>query len=197
MAKPHLKEKSPQEDQNRRDHQQAVKRSLIELPAFGLTVLATRRKQGDSGYENYTLPTDPAALSFALKGALRLEMMNSNNALWMKYRRLFGSNTKAQDLSAWRSRVYVEAFATGAEAAEAAQAMAVPGVTNADDLAALTQMLSAESQTVVLLQVNEVFLAEDRQYLFSDLLRSFIERDSRLLEMMKVIRILPVWKEMV
>lgn len=196
MAKPHLNEKSPREDQNRRDHQQAVKRSIIELPAFGLTLLAARRKPGDSGYENYELPRDPSELSFTLKGALRLEMMNSGNALWMKYRRLFGANTKAQDLSAWRSRVYVEAYATGAEAATAAQAMAMPGLTDPTDLNAFVQQVTRERQTTILLQVNDVFLAEDRQYLFSDLLRSFIERDSRLLSMITAVRILPVWKEL-
>lgn len=194
MAKPHLEEKSPREDQNRRDHQRAVKRSLIELPAFGLTLLAARVQRGtDSGYSNYELPTDPDEMAFTLKGAIRLEMMNSKSELWMKYRRLFGSNTKAGDLSAWRSRVYIEAYASGMDGATAAAAMAMPGLS--EGVGELTNTIKAIADPVVLLQVNDVFLAEDRAYLFSDLLRSFMERDSRLLEPVGYARILPVWKE--
>jgi len=193
MAKSYLNEKSPREDQNRRDHQQAVKRSMIELSAFGLTLIAASVKVG-GGYDNYELPTDPDELDFTLKGALRLEMMNSGNALWMKYRRLFGSNTKAGDLSAWRSRVYIEAYDSGKSACEAAEAMKVPG--QSVGLEKLTAEIEQMSGAVVLMQVNDVFLADDRTYLFSDLLRTFIERDSELLESIGFARILPVWKEL-
>ena len=195
MAKPHLASKPPRDDQSRRDHQRAVKQSLIELPAFGLTLLAASVKRGaDAGYENYELPNDGDALAFTLKGAIRLEMMNSGNALWMKYRRLFGANTKAGDLSAWRSRVYIEAFESGRAAAQAALALRIPGRGwGMDELIAALQPATA---TTVLLQVNDVFIDEARAYLFSDVLRSFIERDSRLLEFIGFARVLSSWNEL-
>lgn len=194
---PHLEPKSPREDAARRDHQQAVKKSLIVLPAFGLTLLAARVRPADqpsTGYANYTLPRDPAELAFTLKGALRLEMMNSKQAHLQKYRRLFGSNTKAKDLSAWRSRVYVSAYANGSTAAQAAAAMLLP-TTRAKPRADFLAKVTAETGQMVLLQVDDVFLDEQRTHLFSDLLLGFLQRDSRLLAYVATLRVLPVWWE--
>lgn len=194
---PHLEPKSPREDAARRDHQQAVKNALIVLPAFGLTLLAARVRpagQSTTGYDNYTLPRDPAELAFTLKGALRLEMMNSKNGYLQKYRRLFGSNTKAKDLSAWRSRVYVQAYANGSAAAQAATAMLLP-ITPAKPSADFLATVTAETAQTVLLQVDDVFLDEKRTHLFSDLLLGFLQRDSRLLSYVAQLRVLPVWWE--
>lgn len=192
---PKLEPKSPRQDPARRDHQHAVKNSLIVLPAFGLSLLVAQvrvAKSGEVGYENYQLPSEPAELAFTLKGALRLEMMNSKNEEWQKYRRLFGSNTKAQDLSAWRSRVYVQAYDKAADAVEAAQAMILPMTAVPSDFFA---KVAAQPGTVVLLQINDVFLDEGRTRLFSDLLRDFLRRESRLLAYVANLRVLPVWQE--
>lgn len=192
---PHLEPKPPREDAARREHQKAVKNALIVLPAFGLRLVAARVRaasEREAGYENYTLPNEPAELAFTLKGALRLEMMNSKQEEWQKYRRLFGSNTKAHDLSAWRSRVYVQAYANGAAAAEAAQMMLLSTtVAPADFLA----KVAAQRNTIVLLQVDDVFLDEGRRRLFSDLLIDFLNRQSRLLAYVANLRVLPAWQE--
>jgi hypothetical protein len=192
---PQLEPKSPREDPARRDHQKAVKNSLIVLPAFGLSLLAARVRtasEREAGYENYRLPSEPAEVAFTLKGALRLEMMNSKNEYLQKYRRLFGSNTKAKDLSAWRSRVYMQAYGSGVAAAEAAKAMLLPTTVAPDEFLA---KVTAQRGMIVLLQIDDVFLDERRTQLFSDLLLGFLQRDSRLLAAVANLRVLPVWQE--
>ena len=95
-----LDPKPPRDDPSRRAHQSAVKRSIIILPAFGLTLLAAElRHDPGAGYANYALPTAPEELAFTLKGALRLEMMRSQQEAFRKYRRLFGSNTRQRTFS--------------------------------------------------------------------------------------------------
>lgn len=192
MARRILKVKPPQNDPARREQQRAVKRSLIELPAFGLTVLAaTVLRDAGAGYENYELPQGAAELAFTLKGALRLEMMSHPDPRFARYRRLFGSNTKAKDLKAWRSRVYVAAFPNGKAAAAAATAMLAGGD------AAFVAAVAQAPGTVVLLQVNDVYLDEGRQALFSELLREFLDGQSALLRLIGSVRALPTWREAV
>jgi hypothetical protein len=193
MSKPVLNPKPPPDDARRREHQRAVKQALIELPAFALTLLAAsvRTAPGD-GYQNYALPQAPAELAFTLKGALRLEMMNAPAEAYKKYRRLFGSNTKAHDLKAWRSRVYVAAYADGATAARAAQRMLLPTTQGGDEFG---QAVSGAPGPLVLLQINDVYLDLPRSQLWSDLLAEFIRRESRLLTLVSRITVLPPGKE--
>lgn len=192
MVRATLKVKPPRDDPARREQQRAVKRSLIELPAFGLTVLAAAvRRDQAAGYENYELPEAAAELAFTLKGALRLEMMNHRDARYARHRRLFGSNTKAKDLSAWRSRAYVAVYPNGKAAATAAAAMLAGG--GESFLAAVART----AEPVALLQVNDVYLDETRETLFSDLLGEFLSGPSALLSLIGGARAVPTWREAV
>lgn len=102
-----LSTKPPQDDPDRRKHQAQVKRAIIQGQTFGLTYLLARVKNFEP-YENYRVPKTLAEFEFTLKGVLRLEMMEHN--VYRGWRRLFGSNTKAQDISSWRSRIMIKAF---------------------------------------------------------------------------------------
>ena len=151
------------------------------------------RRDPAAGYANYTLPTASHELAFTLKGALRLEMMRSSEEAYRKYRRLFGSNTKAKDLSAWRSRVNVAAYDTGPAAAAAARCMLLPDPPV--DPAGFLERVTAIPGPVVLLQVNDVYLDVARTVLFSQLLAQFLLRESQLLRFDAMLRVLPVCNE--
>lgn len=193
MTKPELNPKPPRDDAARREHQLAVKRAFVQLPAFGLTLLAAEvlpPTDPKAGYANYGLPTALEALAFTLKGALRLEMMNCKDERFQRFRRLFGSNTKAKDIQAWRSRVYVEAYANGAAAAGAVPSMLPPGAAAGD----LLERLEAVTNRVVLLQINDVYLDEGRTTLLSALLHEFLAKGhSRLLAALGLVQVLPPW----
>lgn len=195
MTKTTLNPKPPRDDAARRAHQYAVKRAFVELPAFGLTLLTAEVMSTNAenvAYENYSLPQNLEALAFTLKGALRLEMMNSQHERFQRFRRLFGSNTKAKDVSAWRSRIYVEAFDNGASAVRAISTMVTPETLPAevDDLRA---QLAAVTNPVVVMQINDVYLDETRTELLSDLLADFLAQESRLLRTSGKVTVLPPW----
>jgi hypothetical protein len=210
-----LKSKPETNHVERLQHQQVVKESIIALPAFGLTLIAARvRKptEADAVYGNYEFPQAPNSIAFTVKGALRLEMMNSNVELFRRYRRLFGSmlqdrknrkdsKSKEYDLQTWRSRVYVQAYATAGEAAEAAKAMFLVGISEdpefEDNAQRFVTAVSNTVSTVILFQINDVFLSADRRILFSDVLSRFLQEHSRLLTFVADLRILPAWKELV
>lgn len=193
MPRPELYTKPQRDDAARREHQFAVKRAFVEFPAFSLSLLAAEvlpSTDTQAGYVNYTLPDSAQALTFTLKGALRLEMMNSKDERFQRFRRLFGSNTKAKDIKAWRSRVYIEAYANGAAAAQAIAAMLAPG-TPAGELPA---RLGSVTNRVAVLQINDVYLDERRTTLLSALLHEFLTgKHSRLLRSCGVVQMLPPW----
>jgi hypothetical protein len=97
----------PGRDPERRAHQAQVKEALLEGQAWGLTYLVARVRDPEP-YDNYRVPDDLAVFEFTVKGVLRLEMMDKPG--YKGWRRMFGSNTKARELSTWRSRVSIKAF---------------------------------------------------------------------------------------
>ncbi len=112
-----LRSKSPREDPNRRKHQAQVKQAIVEGQTFALTYLLAR-VQDREPYDNYRLPDSLQEFEFTAKGVLRLELLEleSKGAIFAGWRRLFGSNTKAQELGTWRSRVAIKAFPDLAQA---------------------------------------------------------------------------------
>lgn len=195
MARPRLNTQAPENSQQRIVQQQAVERSLIELPAFGLTLIAASVKKTEdpnTAYSNYQLPTDTAELAFTLKGALRLEMMNLGNDQQKAYRRLWGSNSRGPDLHAWASRVYVEAFQDGKTAAAQLENFCLPQQTEIDKTVKLKRILSGVTRPVVFLQVNDLYISDEPEKLFSTMLGDFIETASRLLSYVGKLYVLPV-----
>jgi hypothetical protein len=198
------------EDVDFAPHKYATKEAMLLNTAFGLTLIAARvRAAGEEGggYANYGLPADPAELAFTLKGALRLEMAQHPDKRYAKYRRLWGSisgkpprskkqprRTRKKDVPAWRSRVYTDAFAAGAEAAALLRTWPAPG--QADASADLAVALAATTGPIVMFQVQDVYLDDSDFPLFSDLLAHFLRNESRLLALIGAVRILPTWKEM-
>jgi hypothetical protein len=165
----------PGRDPERRQHQAQAKNAIVDGNLFGLANLLAR-VHTRRPYENYTFPRDFDAFAFSVKGLIRLEMMNMNR--YKGWRRLFGANTKAKDISTWRSRVLIRAFPdlTAAQAyVEADPLLHWPGAERPN----LPDRLSDGEPWLVLFQIHDVWLKE-ANCSFSDLLWAYLE-DSKAL----------------
>ena len=171
--RPRLQTK-PGRDPQRRDHQAQVKTAILEGQAWGLTYLLARVKDTQP-YENYTVPDDLDVFEFTVKGIVRLEMLAQKG--YKGWRRMFGSNTKAREISTWRSRASINAFATLREAR--AYIESDPLFMWNDRPLALSDDLPPDDW-YVLFQVQDVWLPGG-QYRWSDLLEAYLTSDSRLL----------------
>lgn len=175
----------PGRDPERRQHQANVKNAIVDGNTFALVnllaQLRTRRP-----YENYTVPDEFDEFAFSVKGLVRLEMMGM--AAYKGWRRLFGANTKAKDISTWRSRVMVQAF-PDLDAArayiEADPLLDWPGAERPE----LPAQLPQGEPWLVLFQVHDVWL-EEADCAFADLLRRYLERDSRAFALVSQWRLL-------
>jgi hypothetical protein len=181
--KPKLQTK-PGRDPERRDHQAQVKNAILEGQAWGLTYLLARVKDR-APYSNYTVPDDLDDFEFTVKGVMRLEMMD--HKVLKGWRRMFGSNTKARELSTWRSRASIKAFANLDEAR--AYIEADPLASWEEGMLALPDDLPSDDWHV-LFQVQDVWLSQDK-YRWSDLLAKFLLDDSRLLKLVGIYEALP------
>ena len=180
----HILPTKPGEDPDRRAHQAQVKRAILEGQAWGLTYLLAR-VQDHAPYDNYALPDSLEVFEFTLKGLLRLEMMDKPQ--YAGWRRMFGSNTKAHEMSTWRSRVALRAFASSAAALDfiradplwtwQAQPPTIPAGRKDDGWHAV-------------FQVQDVWIARGR-YRWSELLAAFLLNDSRALKLVGLFEPLP------
>lgn len=174
----------PGEDPNRRAHQAQVKQAILEGQTWGLVYLLAGVVDHEP-YDNYTLPATLAEFEFTLKGLLRLEMMDKPK--YAGWRRMFGSNTKAHEMSTWRSRVALKAFENSAAALD---------YIRADPLWTWNVAPSKVPQGKpgdgwhVVLQVQDVWIARGR-YRWSDLLAAFLLDDSRALKLVGLFEPLP------
>ncbi len=173
----------PGRDPDRRAHQAQVKYAILENQAWGLTYLLARVKDR-APYENYRVPDDLATFEFTVKGVVRLEMMA--DARYKGWRRMFGSNTKARELSTWRSRAGIKAFATAADARAYIKADPLLrwGASNGGVPNALPP-----NDWYVLFQIQDVRLPNSTHG-FSELLGGFLLNSSRLLELVGLIEVL-------
>jgi hypothetical protein len=184
-AKPRiLPTKPPAEDPDRRAHQAQVKQAIVEGQAFALTYLLARLKNRQP-YDNYRVPDSLAEFEFTLKGVLRLEMIDQR--VYKGWRRLFGSNTKARELSTWRSRVYVKAFASLSQARDYIEAD--PLLAWSDTPFPWPDNLPRETW-YVLFQVQDV-LIEGGQYRWANAFGIFLKEHSALLELVASHDVLP------
>jgi hypothetical protein len=174
-----LPSKPPEQDPSRRADQAQVKQAIVEGQTFALTYLLARLKARQP-YDNYRVPDSLAEFEFTVKGVLRLELLRSENqAAFAGWRRLFGSNTKAQELSTWRSRVAVKAFADLAQ---------VRAYVEADPLLTWTGKgfpwtgTLPENTWYVLFQVQDVRIKNGRER-WSDLFGAFLLEFSEVLQL--------------
>lgn len=179
-----LPTKPPAEDPDRRAHQAQVKQAIVEGQAFALTYLLARLKDRQP-YDNYEVPGRLAEFEFTLKGVLRLEMIE--HPVYKGWRRLFGSNTKARELSTWRSRVYVKAFANLAQAR--AYVDADPLLAWSNDPFPWPDALP-ENDWYVLFQVQDV-LIENGKYRWANAFGISLKEHSAMLELVASHDVLP------
>ena len=181
---PRLLPTKPGRDPERRAHQAQVKEALMQGQAWGLTYLLARVKDRDP-YDNYSIPQDLAVFEFTVKGVLRLEMMEKRG--YRGWRRLFGSNTKARELSTWRSRVMINAFGSLADAR--AYIEADPLLTWGERTFSLPADLPP-NDWYVLFQVQDLWLAGGK-YRWSEILAKFLLEESALLHLVALHDVLP------
>ena len=181
--KPILRTK-PGRDPERRAHQAQVKNAIVEGQAWGLTYLLARVKDR-APYSNYKVPGDLETFEFTVKGVVRLEMMAKEG--YKGWRRMFGSNTKAREISTWRSRASIKAFANLGEARTYIQAD--PLASWGEGSIALPDHLPPDDW-YVLFQVQDVWLPGGK-YRWSDLLKAYLRNDSRLLAFAERCDVLP------
>lgn len=170
-----LSSKPPRDDADRREHQAQVKQAIVQGQDFALTYLLARVKNFQP-YNNYHIPESIAEFEFTVKGILRLEMME--HKVYRGWRRLFGSNTKAKDISNWRSRVLIKAFANLADARKYVEAD--PLLTWSDGGFPWPDNL-AENDWYVLFQVQDVLISEGK-YRWANAFATFLKDHSALLE---------------
>lgn len=181
--KPELKT-DPGRDPERRDHQAQVKKAIVEGQAWGLTYLLARVKDR-APYSNYSVPDDLEKFEFTVKGVLRLEMLD--HKVLKGWRRMFGSNTKAREISTWRSRALIKVFGNLVDARSYIQGD--PLVSWKKSMVVLPENLPPDSW-YVLFQVQDVWLVKGK-YRWSDLLAQFLLDDSRLLKLVGTYESLP------
>lgn len=174
----------PGEDPNRLVHQAQVKKAILEGQAWGLVYLLARVVDHEP-YDNYTLPDKLAEFEFTLKGVLRLEMMDKPK--YAGWRRMFGSNTKAHEMSTWRSRVAIKAFNDSAAALTFIRSD--PLWTWQIAPVDIPQGKAGDGWHVVF-QVQDVWIARGR-HRWSDLLGAFLLEDSRVLKLVGLFEPLP------
>jgi hypothetical protein len=172
----------PGPDADRRAHQAQVKQAIVEGQTFGLTYLLARLKDRHP-YDNYRVPDRLAEFEFTLKGVLRLEMME--HPVYRGWRRLFGSNTKARDLSSWRSYLLIKAFAD--LAAVRTYIEADPLLTWSAGQFPWPEALPPNDWYVLF----QVLLIEGGRYRWSNALEIFLTDHSALLELVGRYDILP------
>lgn len=174
----------PGRDPDRRAHQAQVKQAILEGQAWGLSYLIARVKDWQP-YENYRVPEDLAVFEFTVKGVIRLEMMGMPR--YRGWRRMFGSNTKAQTMSTWRSRVALKAFDRLSEALAYVQG---------DPLRSWGEVREGlddglpEQDRYVVFQVQDVWLQRGRSS-WAGLLSGYLKRDSALFERVGYCHVLP------
>lgn len=179
-----LPSKPPDLDPDRRAHQAQVKQAIVKGQIFALTYLLARVKD-HRPYDNYHLPDTLEEFEFSVKGVLRLEMIG--HKVYKGWRRLFGSNTKARELSTWRSRVYIKAFARLADVrtyveADPLLAWSGSGFPWPDNL--------PQNDWYVLFQVQDV-LIENGKYRWANAFGIFLKEHSALLELVVSHDVLP------
>ncbi|RMH01707.1 MAG: hypothetical protein D6706_01480 [Chloroflexi bacterium] len=183
-TKPKILQTKPGEDPDRRKHQAQVKEAIVEGQDFGLTYLLARVKD-HRPYGNYRVPNSISEFEFTVKGVVRLEMMG--HKVYRGWRRLFGSNTKARDISNWRSRVLIKAFASLSEAR--AYIKADPLFTWSNGKFPWPDNLP-ENDWYVLFQVQDVLIGQGK-YRWANSLAVFLQKYSALLELVVSYDILP------
>lgn len=144
--------------------------------AFGATCLLARLRTQEP-YSNYRLPDSLEEFEFTLKGLVRLEMMAQEK--YKGWRRLFGSTTKAKDVSAWRSRVLPRAFAGARDTRAFLEGCPLAAWQPEGRCPLLSHVQNNDDQWQMLWQVHEVWLSDDRP--FSALLSEFLSGDSEVL----------------
>jgi hypothetical protein len=180
-----LRTKPPVDDPDRRAHQAQVKQAIVEGQDFALTYLLARIK-GREPYDNYRVPDSLGEFEFTLKGVLRLEMLD--HPVFRGWRRLFGSNTRARELSTWRSRVYVKAFESLAEAR--AYVADDPLLASWSETSFPWPDGAPQDGRYVLFQVQDV-LVEDGKFRWTDAFGEFLKNHSALLELVASHDVLP------
>lgn len=183
-VEPRLLPTEPGRDPERRAHQAQVKEALLRGQAWGLTYLLARVKEREP-YDNYRVPDDLAVFEFTVKGVLRLEMMDKKG--YKGWRRLFGSNTKAHELSTWRSRVMINAFSNLADVR--AYIQADPLLTWGERTFSLPAGLPP-NDWYVLFQVQDVWL-DGGKCRWSKMLAKFLLKESALLQLVILHDVLP------
>ena len=174
----------PGRDPERRTHQAQVKQALLEGQAWGLAYLLARLKDREP-YDNYRVPDDPAVFEFTLKGVLRLEMMDKKG--YRGWRRMFGSNTKARELSTWRSRALIKAFRNLADTR--AYITTDPLLTWGDHPFTLPPDLPPRDW-YVLFQIQDVWLPNGK-FRWSEVLAKFLAEESAMLQLVALHDVLP------
>lgn len=179
-----LQAKPPAKDPDRRQHQAQVKQAIVKGQTFALTYLLARVKDRHP-YDNYQVPEGLSQFEFTVKGVLRLEMMG--HPAYRGWRRLFGSNTKARDISSWRSRVYVKAFASLEEVRAYVEADPLLGWSGSgfpwpED--------SPQDDWYVLFQVHDLLIGDGKER-WADMFATFLEQHSALLQLVASCDVLP------
>lgn len=185
-GKPKLKT-DPGRDPERRAHQAQVKYAILGGQTWGLTYLLARVKT-HAPYSNYTVPDDLDVFEFTVKGVVRLEMMAHEQ--YKGWRRMFGSNTRAHELSTWRSRASIQAFASLDEAQAFLEADPLMGWKGGSPTLPTLPDDLPRSDWYVLFQVRDVWLPQST-IRWSQLLSGFLLNDSRLLELVSLYEALP------
>lgn len=170
----------PGRDPNRRGDQAQVKQALVTGQTWALTYLLARVKDRWP-YDNYQLPENLEIFEFTLKGLLRLEMLTVGG-VYKGWRRMFGSNTKAHDISTWRSRVLLKAFENLQGAQDYIAADPLWGWTGQS--LSLRPNLPAQNWYTVL-QIQDLWLP-DGQTRWSQVLAGFLLQESRALELVGI-----------
>jgi hypothetical protein len=172
--KPEMLTVKPGEDPERRQHQAQVKNAIVDGNTYALVnllaQLGTRKP-----YENYSVPDQFGEFAFSIKGLVRLEMMRME--AYRGWRRLLGANTKAKDISTWRSRALVRAFPSLDEARAfilADPLLQWPGA----EQPALPKLLEGEPW-LVLFQIHDVWLNEANRS-FADLMEGYLHESRAL-----------------
>ena len=177
--KPRLKPKPQRDDPGRGPSQTLAREAIMTGTAFGVRCLLTVVRESQP-YSNYSLPKTFPEFAFALKGLLRLEMMNIGGD-FAKSRRLFGATTKAaeKNIRRWRSRVFPLAFENSAAARAHLEACPL-GRWCASGRCPLLRAKFPDDGWLVLLQVDDVWI-EEMQTFLGQLLARFLKEQSHAL----------------
>lgn len=187
----------PTRNDRRIDWQLAAINRILKGTTFGLRCLLLGLKD-ETPYRN-RLPTNLEQLAFAIKGWLRLELID--DPVLMRWRRLFGTTTGTKTgrrrgefeglPKSWKSRVLFTVFPDAKKAqvfVDRCPLARWSGKTGCPLLAGLP----AQGGPFVLLQIHDVTLEGDQT--LADLLETFLKERSQLFTLLAAERPIFPWE---